>query len=129
HPRSRRCADVRLLAACAGWWRVRCSAPEPSHFSAGTASAVGELVSTHSDRPQVLTMTNRQDEKEKRYLPVHDPAWVANFAQEYFDELAQEARRSCWKHNVRDYADDALSIAFEKFMSSRIEDRGPRSAI
>jgi len=35
----------------------------------------------------------------------------------------------CWKHNIRDYAEDAVGIAVEKFMSSRIEDRGPRSAI
>lgn len=71
----------------------------------------------------------RAAERRGRFLPVHDPGYVAGFVAEYFDELAQEARRACWKTNLGDFADDALSITIEKFMSSRIEDRGPRSAI
>lgn len=64
-----------------------------------------------------------------QYLPVSDPEFVTSFVTDHYDELVQEARRVCWKYNIGDFADDAVSIALEKFMSSRIEDRGPRSAI
>lgn len=75
-------------------------------------------------------MTEKEARKrERRFLPTHDSTFVSEFVSTYYDELIAEARRSCWKHNIRDFADDALSITIEKFMASRIEDRGPRSAI
>lgn len=72
-------------------------------------------------------MTAQKD--KRRYLPTSDPEFVGTFLAEYYDDLTNEARRVCWKHQIRDFAEDAVSISLEKFMASRIEDRGPKSAI
>ena len=71
----------------------------------------------------------KEEREETSFLPVNDPAYVAQFVHEYFSELDREARKLCRKQNIADFADDALSITIEKFMTSRIEDRGPRSGI
>jgi RNA polymerase sigma factor (sigma-70 family) len=66
---------------------------------------------------------------EPQYLPVESPVFLKKFLHQYYDTLCREAARACYQYNIPDYAGDALSISFEKFMTSRIEDRGPRSAI
>ncbi|MDX9723320.1 MAG: ECF-type sigma factor [Myxococcota bacterium] len=63
------------------------------------------------------------------YLPVEEPEFVEEFFTEHFAELQREAERLCLRHGMEDFADDALCISVEKFMSSLIEDRGPRSGI
>lgn len=72
---------------------------------------------------------NEEEKREVHILPVEDPAFVEQFAIEYFDTLMRKSERICRQLQIRDYADDALSTTIEKFMTSRIEDRGPRSAI
>ena len=62
-------------------------------------------------------------------VPVSNPVFMASFLGEHLDELALEARRVCRRYDIIDFAEDALSAALEKFMSSRVVDRGPRSAI
>lgn len=66
---------------------------------------------------------------EPALVPVFDPGFMASFLEEHLDELALEARRVCRRYDINDFAEDALSVAIEKFMSSRVVDRGPRSAI
>jgi RNA polymerase sigma factor (sigma-70 family) len=81
------------------------------------------------DDPQDLSADTPPLDAEPQYLPVENPAFLKKFIHQYFDTLTREASRACYQYNIPDYADDALSISFEKFMTSRIEDRGPRSAI
>ena len=68
-------------------------------------------------------------ERSTMLLPTHDPQYITDFLSDYYEELCQEARRACWKNNIPDFAEDALSISIEKFMCASIEARGPRSAI
>ena len=84
---------------------------------------MGEVMS-NSDEQHPL---NEQQTPE--YLPVDSPAFLRKFIRKHFETLCREASRTCHQYNIPDYADDALSITIEKFMTSRIENRGPRSAI
>lgn len=83
----------------------------------------------HTDPTEPKPTENQPNAGEVQYLPVESPAFLRKFINQYFDTLSREASRICYQYNIGDYGDDALSITIEKFMTSRIEDRGPRSAI
>lgn len=94
------------------------------------ANTQGESMSSNDERVNEDALTEEEAEvSTPEYLPVDSPAYVRKFLRKYFDTLCREATRTSYQYNIPDFADDALSITIEKFMTSRIENRGPRSAI